>query len=87
MMQHHHQHPLLRVVIAMLVIAVIVGLAAYIVTRVANRRARGPMMVAPTGPPMHDAALEQLRLRYARGEVTRTDYLQAATDLGAAPSP
>jgi hypothetical protein len=48
MMQHHHQHPLLRVVIAMLV---------------------------------------QLRLRYARGEVTRTDYLQAATDLGAAPSP
>jgi hypothetical protein len=43
------------------------------------------MPAAPAGPPVHDAALEQLRLRYARGEVSRTDYLQAATDLGGRP--
>jgi hypothetical protein len=36
---------------------------------------------------MQDAALQQLRLRYARGELTRTDFLQAATDLGAPMPP
>ena len=29
-----------------------------------------------------DAALEALRLRYARGEITREEFLQAHEDLG-----
>jgi uncharacterized membrane protein len=35
-----------------------------------------------------DEALEALRLRYARGEVTRDEFLQASQDLGGpAPPP
>jgi putative membrane protein len=85
MLQNHH-HPLLRVVIAMVVIAALAALVAFLVVRFANRRGRlQPMTAAPAGPPVHDAALEQLRLRYARGEVSRTDYLQAVADLGGRP--
>ena len=33
-----------------------------------------------------DGALEELRLRYARGEMTREDYTQRLTDLGGRPA-
>jgi putative membrane protein len=36
---------------------------------------------APSSPPP-DPALAELRLRYARGDIDRDDYLQRATDLG-----
>jgi hypothetical protein len=36
----------------------------------------------PQGPPPRDQALEELRVRYARGEVDRADYLARSTDLG-----
>ena len=84
MLQNHH-HPLLRVVIAMVVITALAALVAFLVVRFANRRGVSQPPAVPTGPPTHDAALEQLRLRYARGEIGRVDYLQAATDLGARP--
>ncbi|MEY2421348.1 MAG: hypothetical protein QOI95_1415 [Acidimicrobiaceae bacterium] len=86
MLSNHH-HSLLRVVIAMLVIAALAALVAYLVVRFVNRRTPPTAVGAPSSPPVHDVALEQLRLRYARGEVSRTDYLQAATDLATAPSP
>jgi uncharacterized membrane protein len=35
--------------------------------------------------PQPDAAVEQLRMRYARSEITRDEYLQMVQDLGAAP--
>ena len=34
-----------------------------------------------------DEALEALRLRYARGEVSREEFIQASEDLGGAPTP
>jgi uncharacterized membrane protein len=37
------------------------------------------------GPPAEDAALREARMRYARGELSREQYLQVATDLGGAP--
>lgn len=33
-----------------------------------------------------DGALEELRLRYARGEMTREDYTQRLADLGGRPA-
>jgi uncharacterized membrane protein len=82
MAQHHH--PLLRIVIAVVLVSALAALIAYVVVRITNRRAHLQPAVAQAGAPtMHDAALAQLRLRYARGEVSRTDYLQAAADLGA----
>jgi uncharacterized membrane protein len=41
--------------------------------------------VALGGPAHADDALGVLRLRYARGELTREDYLQASEDLGVPP--
>jgi putative membrane protein len=85
----HHQHPLLRVVIALVVITALAALVAYLVVRFSNRRGPAPAMSAPppamamAGAPAGDAALDQLRMRYARGDVSRADYLQAAADLGA----
>jgi putative membrane protein len=40
-------------------------------------------------PPPPDPALAELRLRYARGDIDRDDYLLRATDLGdvIAPAP
>lgn len=88
----HHHHPLLRVVIAMVVITALAALVAYLVVRFTNRRGgHAPMTATPVptmamagpAPSVADAALEQLRMRYARGDVSRADYLQAAADLGA----
>ena len=42
--------------------------------------------VAPP-PPSEDAALREARMRYARGEMTREEYLQVSTDLGGPQAP
>jgi putative membrane protein len=60
-------------------------LIAVIVWGVLHLTSRGAPMTAAVGPPSvtaHDRALEELRVRYARGEVDRTDYLERSADLG-----
>ncbi len=42
-----------------------------------DRRPVGPAPAAVTDP-----AVTELRLRYARGDISREDYLRAAADLG-----
>jgi hypothetical protein len=39
----------------------------------------------PAGP--RDQALEELRVRYARGELDRNDFLERSADLGGPPIP
>ncbi len=47
-----------------------------------------PAPFAPPPPgPRPDPALTELRMRYARGEVSRDEYVRMATDLGGAPPP
>jgi uncharacterized membrane protein len=49
---------------------------------------RRPAAAVPGGTPAVDPALEELRLRYARGEVSREDFVAAEADLrGPAPAP
>jgi uncharacterized membrane protein len=36
-------------------------------------------------PRPNDAALHEARMRYARGEMTREEFLQISTDLGGSP--
>ena len=46
----------------------------------------GPPQAPPPSAPAVDPALNEARLRYARGEISRDDYLRIATDLsGQAP--
>ncbi|HZN12897.1 MAG TPA: hypothetical protein VFB78_01410 [Acidimicrobiales bacterium] len=80
--------------IALLLLAGLVTLVVVLVLRLINRTvpaAAGVAAPAPhatTAPATDDAALAQLRLRYANGDVDRDDYLRIAADLGAAvPTP
>ncbi|HLN07304.1 MAG TPA: hypothetical protein VK217_13565 [Acidimicrobiales bacterium] len=47
--------------------------------RTPNRAQAGPS--APLAPPM-DPAFTELRIRYARGDLTWEEYVQRATNLG-----
>ncbi|MFN2614612.1 MAG: hypothetical protein ABR552_07325 [Actinomycetota bacterium] len=53
------------------------------------RRAGSTTMLTTHHPAAIDPAIQQLRMRYARGDISRDDYLSAARDLGdpAAPPP
>ncbi len=66
----------------LLVVAAVAGAAALVAQTMMGRSGRpvdGPGGPSPTRP---DEAVAQLRLRYARGEVSREEFLQTAADLG-----
>jgi len=66
----------------------LLGLVVWAIVRV-SRQPQSP--APPPGPaPRPDPALEQARMRYARGEIDRDAYLRLVGDLGgdvAAPPP
>jgi hypothetical protein len=67
----------------LLTMLVIGGLAAVITLLVLNLRRQPQRIDAPP----HDAALNEARMRYARGELTREQYLQISADLGGGSMP
>jgi putative membrane protein len=75
-------------VIPFLMFLVLVGVAAWAVLRLSSRPA-GPAAFGPAAaPPMpRDPALEELRVRYARGELDREEFLQRSRDLGGSDAP
>jgi putative membrane protein len=62
----------------------LIGVGIWAIVRVtsANRAQFAGAAVGPT--PRLDPALEELRLQYARGDVTREEFVQRSRDLGAA---
>jgi uncharacterized membrane protein len=62
--------------VAWLLVSVFLG------SRVGRQR---PTATATAGGPVVDDPVGVLRMRYARGELDRDAYLQAASDLGASP--
>jgi putative membrane protein len=63
-----------------LLLLVVIGLAVWAISRAMSR---GPAMVPAVGAPVRpDGALEELRLRYARGEMSREEFIQRSQDLG-----
>ena len=65
----------------LLVLAAVAGVAALVAQTTMGRSGRRLVDGgAPPAPP--DDAVAQLRLRYARGEVSREEFLQAAADHG-----
>jgi len=75
---HHAGHPLFAW-LALLLFAVLVGLAIFALIRVARRRPNG---LAAGQVSAMDPALQELRVRYARGDVGREEFLQRSADLG-----
>lgn len=66
----------------LLVLAAAVAGVVFLALR-ASGRPIGGGRPAPAGPAV-DPAASELRLRYARGEVGRDEYLRTAADLGVA---
>jgi putative membrane protein len=82
----------LRGLVPLVVLLVVAGLVVWAVVRLSNRPVVTAAPPSPAPPAARDPALEELRLRYARGEVSREEYLQRLQDLGGpaipeAPSP
>lgn len=70
----------------LVLIAGLVALAVIFALRLAGRSPTGSDGIGPSRPAF-DPAVNELRLRYARGEVSRDEYLGAARDLGAPVPP
>jgi putative membrane protein len=71
----------------LLLFAILVGVLVWGMLRLTSQRAPALAGVGePVGPPPalppRDHAQEELRVRYARGDIDRTEYLQRAVDLG-----
>ncbi|HEY4349499.1 MAG TPA: hypothetical protein VGM80_18120 [Gaiellaceae bacterium] len=68
--------------LALVVLAAVFFLAVWSLMRAS---ARGPAQVAAAGATAGDAAIDSVRLRYARGEIDRDTFTQISADLGAPP--
>ena len=79
----------MNVYVAAISILIVLGLAFFVVLTVTEvgkavrgRRGNPPVDPAPDpAPPSLDAAAQELRMRYARGEISREEYLQRKIDL------
>ena len=79
----------------LLLLVVLIGVIVWGVLRlsstgalaIAGAGSRPGAPATPHGPPPRDVALEALRVRYARGELDRTDFLERSADLGGPPNP
>lgn len=82
-------------IVPLLLFAALIGVIVWAVIRLTREGgasalvgagATGGAMAAPMPVARPDGAIEELRLRYARGEMTREDYTQRFADLGGDPA-
>jgi putative membrane protein len=65
---------------------VLIGVAVWAVLRVTSRRTLVASTASVPARPRPDTALEEVRLRYARGEMSREEFVQRSRDLGGNPT-
>lgn len=88
-LRFHRAHRFVGLLFLLVVIALI-AVAVVLIVR-AVRPAKSHTLQEPPwprpAPPSHiDPVLAELRMRYARGEISREEYLRRAADLGYSPS-
>ncbi|HEY3921594.1 MAG TPA: SHOCT domain-containing protein [Gaiellaceae bacterium] len=76
----HNGHPFLWLLFLVVLVIVVGFVAAFVFRWLAGRRTGWLRPVAVAGAPSE--ALDIVRLRYARGEIDREQFLQASADLG-----
>jgi uncharacterized membrane protein len=74
-------HPFLHLLVVLVVVALFCFVLVLLYRFLAPRLS--PAAATSSDAGSTDQALATLRLRYARGEVGRDEYLQASADLGA----
>ena len=77
---HHGGHRVLWLLLLILFLALVVLAVARLV-RLLRGGCPGPSGKVPAA----DAAVESVRLRYARGEIGRDEFVRVSSDLGAPP--
>jgi putative membrane protein len=94
MLEFHRFHPggfdgpggwhIIGGILPMLLFLILIGVGIWAIVRVTS--ANRPQLAGAGAAPVHrpDPALEELRLQYARGDVSREEYVQRSRDLGAA---
>ena len=65
-------------------VLVLIGVGIWAVLRITSRPVALSAGVGPVLLPPRDTAVEELRIRYARGELEREDFAQRMRDLGGA---
>ena len=65
-----------------LILLVLIGVGIWAVLRITSRPVPLSAGIGPASLPPRDTALEELRIRYARGELEREDFAQRMRDLG-----
>ncbi len=87
-LEHAHDgHPFWHVLIFILLL-LIAAAALVFLYRLLTRRPAGILRpVAATGGSSAAAALEVVRMRYARGEIKRDEFVRMSADFGAPPEP
>ena len=68
-----------------LMLLILGGIAALAVWLIQNARHGAYAHQHLATPAAEDTALREARMRYARGEMPREEFLQISTDLGGAP--
>ena len=72
--------------IPFLLFVALIALVVWAVFRLSGRSYAPAMATAGVAPvPRRDPALEEVRLRYARGEMSREEFVQRSQDLGGPP--
>jgi uncharacterized membrane protein len=75
-------HPFLHLLVVLALVALVVA-AVVLIVRLLRARSSGPA----AGTPSADGALALLRMRYAKGELGRDEFLRMSADLGESPAP
>jgi putative membrane protein len=72
--------------VPLILLVVLIGVGIWAVLRVTSRRTLDAATAPVPAGPRPDAALEEVRLRYARGEMSREEFAQRSRDLGGIPT-
>jgi len=78
---HHSHHPVLHVLVTVVVLTLVVLAVLAVARWWSDRRPAGAVASGPPVPPA-DPALVELRIRFARGELSSDEYWYRVATLG-----